>query len=102
MKFFWLIMAIILIIISNTSLKYYSRNKDKKLYFLSTILYIILIYCYAKVYENEDISTGFMLISVSALIGITTIGICILNEKTNNYKLCGIISSIVSMYLMKK
>ena len=67
MNIFWIIIAVILVIISNTSLKYYSINKDNRLYFLSTLLYIILVYCYAKVYEGEDVSTGFILINISIL-----------------------------------
>jgi len=102
MDIFWIIVAVILVIISNTSLKYYSVNKNKNFYFLSTLLYIILVYCYSKVYENEDVSTGFILINISALIGINIMGFVVLNEKISNYKLCGIILSLISIYLLKK
>jgi len=101
MNIIWFLIAIILIIISNTSLKYYSQKKEKGFLFISTLLYIILVYCYSKIYEKENVSSGFIIVNVSALIGITILGFFLFNENMTNYKIAGIILSIVSIYLMR-
>ena len=75
-------------------------NKDYKYLALSSLMYIILIYTYYVLLQNNTLGITYNILKILSIILVTIISIIYYEEKLSKYQLIGFIFGLIAIYLL--
>ena len=96
----WFLLACIVISLPITCLKKYIETSDPLYIVYAMILYGFLSFLYLKLLRHNDISFIYALLNTISILMVSLIGFLYFGNKIDNYKITGIILSIVSIFLL--
>ena len=96
----WFLLACIVISLPITCLKKYIETSDHLYIVYAMILYGFLSFLYLKLLRHNDISFIYTILNIISILTISVIGFLYFDDKIDNYKITGIILSIISIFLL--
>ena len=100
--FGWIVLAAIVAAIPVPLIKLYTKSKNNIYILLSLLSYIILILAYSNLLYHENISLIYPLVKAVSILIVVTAGIIAFKEKLDLQYVLGILSGILSIYLLSK
>lgn len=96
----WIIIATIIALLPLFLIKQYIKSKNNTFLIFSLLSYIILMYCYIKIFSKNDISSAYTIIQVLQILLVIMFGIFAFKETVTYKKIIGIIAGIISIYCL--
>lgn len=69
-------------------------------FIIPSIIYAILPFIFLRTLQYESLTIMTLLFNISSLFFISIVGLFVFAEELSNYKILGIFTSIISVYLL--
>lgn len=99
---FWGVTASIMAALPIPIIKYYTETKEPTLIIIVIMIYIILVFAYIHLLDNQNITIVYPLLKIFSIIIVVLFGLTVFQNKLNIYSSLGLILGITSIYLLSK
>jgi len=96
----WLILAALTGALNVILVKLYITTKEIIYIPILLLSGLTTLYSYYKIFNTNEVSTIYPIVKIISILMVILFGIFICNEKLNNKKICGLILSILTLYLL--
>jgi multidrug transporter EmrE-like cation transporter len=83
-----------------TMVKQYLHSKEKKWLIIALFIYMLLIYGYCHILEEQKISTVYPYLKIMSIVMVIIFGYIVYEEEVDRKKCCGIFLGLSSLYLL--
>ena len=97
---YWLLFATIIAILPLYFIKQYLITNDTTNLIITLILYGILTKTYIEIFKEKQISSSYTLLQITQILLVVFGSIVIFNEEITSKKIFGIITGLLSVYLL--
>ena len=81
-------------------IKQYTLTKDFIWIILSIISYLILVYTYVKILENDNMSVVYPILKIVSILIVVFSGVIIFGDKLDQRSIIGILLGIIAIYML--
>lgn len=83
-----------------TMVKKYLHSNEYKWLLFAIFIYMLLIYGYCHILEEQNISTVYPYLKIISIILVIIFGYVVYEEELNKKKCCGIALGLSSLYML--
>jgi hypothetical protein len=96
----WYVAAIIASANAGIFAKQYTKDQNIINIYLAVFLNSFLVFCYVKIFANNNISSAYPFIKILAIMIVAMVGIMIYKDTLTINLTMGIIFGVISIYLL--
>lgn len=97
---YWLLLATIIAILPVYFIKQFILTNNNVNLIYALVLYIILIKLYIEIFKQQQISSSYTLLQITQILLVVFGSIVFFNEQLTYKKIGGIVTGLLSVYLL--
>jgi len=97
---YWYVVATIVALLPIYLIKQYTVNKNINYLLLTMVLYLVLMIAYIQIFQQHQVSSSYTVLQIAQILIVCLMGLLIYGEPITWSVVVGLISGIVSIYLL--